>query len=243
MIRIYPLLLLLILSNLLSDGSKELYQNIIPDDFKFKENYEYTIRKNDKISISVWGQDELSVGSIYGVYNSNEIYGKWLMVDDKGNIEIPKIGTKKVLNYTTSQLKDSLRNYFETWLVNPIVDVKILNKELTILGEVKAPQSIVIDKDRITLLEAISKCGGFDFYADLKKIKIIRQKEFEPLTVEINLTKSQDYLSRNIYLIPGDVVIVNSKSHKDFDKRITTIVPFTATISAFAVLYKLIGSK
>jgi polysaccharide export outer membrane protein len=211
--------------------------------FRYNPNYEYTIRKNDKISISVWGQDELSVGSVYGVYNSNEIYGKWLMVDNLGNIEIPKIGQKKVINFSLIQLKDSLRNWYGTWILNPIVDVKVLNKEITILGEVKAPQTIVIDKDRITLFELIGKCGGFDFYADLKYIKIVRQKGEEVITSNLNLTRYGDYLSKNIYLLPGDVVIVNSKKHKDFDKRISTIVPFTATISAFAVLYKLLGNK
>jgi polysaccharide export outer membrane protein len=211
--------------------------------FNYDANYEYKIRKNDKISISVWGQDELSVGSIYGVYNSNEIYGKWLMVDNNGNIEIPKIGTKNVLNLTTIQLKDTLDKIYSSWLINPIVDVKILNKEVTILGEVKAPQTLVIDKERISLFDAIAKCGGFDYYADLKYVKIVRQNGEEVITSNINLTKSTEYLSRNILLNPGDVVIVNSKTHKDFDKRISTIVPFTATVSAFAVLYKLIGNK
>lgn len=210
--------------------------------FNFDSNYEYKIRKNDKVSISVWGQDELSVGSIYGVYNSNEIYGKWLMVDNNGNIEIPKIGSKNILNLTTTQLKDTLKNLYSKWLLNPIVDVKILNKEVTILGEVKAPQTLVIDRDRITLFDAISKAGGFEYYADLKYIKIVRQNGDEVITSNINITKSEEYLSRNIYLNPGDIVIVNSKKHKDFDKRISTIVPFTATISAFAVLYKLIGN-
>ena len=212
-------------------------------DFNYDANYEYKIRKNDKVSISVWGQDELSVGSIYGVYNSNEIYGKWLMVDNNGKIEIPKVGSIVVLNLTTTKLKDTLKTLYSQWLVNPIVDIKILNKEITILGEVKAPQTIVIDKDRITLFDAIAKTGGFEYYANLNYIKIVRQKGDEVIMSNINITKSGEYLSKNIYLNPGDVVIVNSKKHKNFDKRISTIVPFTATISAFAVLYKLIGSK
>jgi len=209
--------------------------------FHQNPDYQYKIRKNDKISISVWGQDELSVGSIYGVYNSNEIYGKWLMVDGKGNIELPKIGSKNVIGYTTIQLKDTMQAYLNKWLVNPIIDVKILNKEITILGEVKAPQTLVIDKEQNTLFEVISKTGGFEYYANLKYIKIIRQENDETIISNIDLTQSGDYLSKNIYLHPGDIVIVNSKWYKDFDKRITTIVPFTAAISAFAILYNLLG--
>lgn len=31
-------------------------------DFSFNPEYEYKIRKDDKITLSVWGQDDLSVG-------------------------------------------------------------------------------------------------------------------------------------------------------------------------------------
>jgi polysaccharide export outer membrane protein len=66
-------------------------------DFSYDPNYEYRIRKDDKITLSVWGEDDLSVGSVYGIYNSNEVYGKWLLVDINGNIEIPKLGTTPVV--------------------------------------------------------------------------------------------------------------------------------------------------
>jgi polysaccharide export outer membrane protein len=63
------------------------------ESFLYDANYQYKIRKDDKILISVLGEDNLSVDSVYGIYNSNEVYGKWLMVDTNGAIEIPKIGT------------------------------------------------------------------------------------------------------------------------------------------------------
>jgi polysaccharide export outer membrane protein len=208
--------------------------------FLSKEKYEYKIRLNDKISISVWGQDELSVGSIYGVYNSNEIYGKWLMVDENGKIEVPKIGPLSVLNHTTNQLKDTLLNRFGEWIKNPIIDIKIMNKEVTVLGEVRAPQSFIIDKDNNNLFEMISKSGGFEFYANLKKIKVIRQIGDSTHVAQIDISKHRnDYYAKNIQIYPGDVIIVPSKKNKEFDKRVSTLIPFTASISAIAVFYNL----
>ena len=81
-------------------------KDTLDSSFVYNKNYQYRIRKDDKITISVWGQDELSVGSCYGIYNSNEVYGKWLMVDENGNIELPKLGSMKVLNVTLIELKD-----------------------------------------------------------------------------------------------------------------------------------------
>lgn len=204
--------------------------------FSYEPNYEYHIRKDDKISISVWGQDELSVGSLYGIYNSNEVYGKWLLVDAHGNIEIPKVGTTNVLNKSVSQLKGELKQIFQKWVTNVIVDVKVLNKEITLLGELKSPGVIQVDKDQNQLIDLISKSGGTDFYANLKSIKVIRQVGSAVKMTNIDLTSNDNYLTKNITIHPGDIVIVPSKKHKEFDKRIATIIPLLSAISTAAIV-------
>lgn len=220
-----------------------LVQDNSPKDtvtFTYDADYQYTIRKDDKISISVWGEDDLSVGSTYGIYNSNEVYGKWLLVDADGNIEIPKIGTTTVVGKTIPELKDYLKIQLKKWLVNPIVDVKVLNKEVTILGEVRNPNTIQVDKDHVSLLEMISKTGGFDFYANLKSIKVVRQVADKVSITNLDLTESKDVQNTNILLHPGDIVIVPSKKNKDFDKRVASIIPLTSAISTAAIILKLL---
>src|ERR1700743_3330941 len=71
-------------------------------------SYEYRIRKDDKISISCWGHDDLSVGSLYGIYNSNEVYGKWLMVNARGEVNVPKTGSFHIEGLTVSWAEASL---------------------------------------------------------------------------------------------------------------------------------------
>jgi len=207
--------------------------------FSYDATYQYHIRKNDKISISVWGEDDLSVGSSYGIYDSNEVYGKWLMVDANGNIEVPKIGTFCVLDMTIIELKEVLKKSLGKWLVNPVVDIKVLNKEITILGEVRNPQVVKIDKDNNSLLEMIAHCNGFEFYANLKYVKIIRQEGEHVRIANIDLSKSGDYISKNIMLRSGDIVIVPAKNYKEFDRRISIIIPFTSTVTAAAILFGL----
>lgn len=204
--------------------------------FAYDKNYQYTIRKDDKISISVWGEDAYSVGSVYGIYNSNEVYGKWLLVDANGNIEIPRLGTTNVVGKTIPELKEHIKKQLAQWLVTPIVDVKVLNKEITVLGEVRNPGVIQVDKDHNTLLEMVSKVGGFEFYANIKSVKILRQEGENVRVTHIDLTATKNVLAANIQLHPGDVLIVPSKKNKEFDKRIATIIPFTTTVSAAAIL-------
>jgi polysaccharide export outer membrane protein len=222
--------------NLFVQKKQEVNALLIDSAFAYNPDYQYIVRKDDKIAISVWGQDELSIGSVYGIYNSNEVYGKWLLVDAGGNIEVPKIGTTYVLGKTLPELKDLLKQSFQKWIVNPIIDVKVLNKEISLLGELKSPGVIKVDKDQNTLIELISKAGGTDFYANIKSVKVLRQVGAGVKIINIDLTKSSDYLARNIILHPGDVVIVPSKKNKEFDKRISTIVPLLSAISTAAIV-------
>lgn len=197
--------------------------------------YQYHIRKDDKITISVWGQDDISVGSTYGIYNSNEVYGKWLMVDAKGNVEIPKIGTFHVEKMTIIDLKDTLKSIYSEWIKVPVIDVKVLNREIIVLGEVRDPQVINVDKERNTLIEMITRCKGLEFYANPKYVKVLRQLGEHVYVANIDLSKSGDILKRNINLYPGDVVVVPSKKYKEFDKRVSTIIPFTTALTSAAI--------
>ena len=204
--------------------------------FRYRADYQHIIEIDNKVNISVWGQDELSIGSVYGIYNSNEVYGKWLMVDANGNIEIPKIGTMMVKGMTLPMLKDSIKNLISQWIANPIVDVKVMNKEITLLGEFRNPAVIHVDKDNNSLLELVAKAGGFEYYANLKRIKVLRQDGLKVKIANIDLTIASDEGARNIQLRPGDIIIAPSKKNKEFDKRISTIIPIATSATSAAIL-------
>lgn len=204
--------------------------------FRYRADYQHIIEIDNKVNISVWGQDELSIGSVYGIYNSNEVYGKWLMVDANGNIEIPKIGTMMVKGMTLPMLKDSIKSLISQWIANPIVDVKVMNKEITLLGEFRNPAVIHVDKDNNSLLELVAKAGGFEYYANLKSIKLLRQDGPKVKIANIDLTIASDEGARNIQLRPGDIIIAPSKKNKEFDKRISTIIPIATSATSAAIL-------
>ena len=223
--------------NLMGEKNKVMKEHVLQLDssFLYNPNYEYVIRENDKVSISVWGQDELSVGSTYGIYNSNEVYGKWLMVDKQGNIEVPKIGSFNALGLTEIELKDTLKTLFGEWIVNPIVDVKILNKDITILGEVRNPGVYDVDKNYNSLFELFAMSGGIEDYANLKYVKVFRQDGPHVKVATLNLKEYGNYFAQNIQLLPSDIVVVPSKRYKEFDTRISVIIPFTSAITSAAI--------
>ncbi|RZL37099.1 MAG: polysaccharide export protein, partial [Pedobacter sp.] len=200
--------------------------------------YEYRLRNNDKINISVWDHDDLSVGSIYGIYNSGEVYGKWLMVDAAGNVTLPKVGAFKVKDLTITEAKASLKEIYKKWIVEPVVEIKVLNKEVTLIGEFKSPGKYILEKEKNTLLELIGAAGDFDFYANKKKIQIIREVDGAAKNFTVNLSTSDGIAKANITILPGDVVYAPSRSGKNWDRRAaSTIVPIASAISTAVLVW------
>lgn len=223
---------------------KPLIKNTMPDGFYASSASKlYTIKVDDKLNISIWGHDELSIGSVYGIYNSNEVYGKWVMVDANGEIQIPKVGNLKVSGMTMLQAEDTLKKIVSKWIVNPIVFVRVLNKEVIVMGEVKAPGRLIFDKSQYNLAQTIALAGDFDFYANKKKIIVVRTVDGFQKQLLVDLTRSDRFITNNISILPGDLVYVPSKRAKDFDKRISTIAPFTSVVTTLVVLYTALLKK
>ncbi|MGB0850587.1 MAG: polysaccharide biosynthesis/export family protein [Bacteroidia bacterium] len=241
LLLVLPLTLLLLscggTHNLLDEDKSVLKakSKVLDSAFMYNANYRYHIKEDDKITISLWGQDDLSVGSTYGIYNANEVYGRYLMVDAEGNVEIPKIGTMNIDSMTLIELKDTLRTLYGEWIKKPIVDVKILNRDITIMGEVRDPGVYDVDKNHNSLFKMLALSGGLKEYANLRYVKVFRQEGPHVRVATLNLKEYNDYISQNIQLIPGDIVVVPSKKYKEFDRRISVIIPFTSAITSAAI--------
>lgn len=219
------------------DRDTERFQHRVMDSaFLYCADYEYRIAKDDKISMSIWGHDNLSIGSLFGIYNSNEVYGKWVMVDARGYITLPKLGEFRIQGMSVTEAKDSLRRLYARWIVNPVIEVKVLNKEITILGELRNPGKYNVERDMNSLFDLIARAGDFEMYADRRRVKIIRQRGTVVRMINVDLTHADNYLNRNIQLVPGDLVVVPSKKSKDFEKRISAIIPIASSTTAAAIM-------
>ena len=202
--------------------------------------YQYHIRKDDKISVSLWNNDDMSVGSVYGIYNSNEVYGKWLLVDGDGNIQVPQLGPVHVKDSTVMQARSELVRLYAKWVKDPVVDVKVLNKEVNMMGELKTPGKYVVEKDYNTLLDMVSRAGDFDFYADRKHVTVIRNANYTPQKIVIDLKNVDPAFAKNVQIYPGDVVYVPSRKGKVWDKRSgSIIVPIATLISSIVLINSL----
>ena len=213
---------------------------------KIKEiPYEHILQADDKIILSIWGHDDLGVGSSFSVYSSTLDQGKYISIDNQGEITLPLIGKVKIAGLTAREADLYIARLYSKYLKNPIVYLRALNNTITLLGEVNTPGNYVLDKERKSLLEIIGDAGGFTNYADKTQIKILRRLEnAEMEEIQIDLTEIETLYEVDISLRSRDVIYIPERRAKQFESVVSgKIAPVVGVIGSIAILLSLIQSN
>jgi polysaccharide export outer membrane protein len=187
-----------------------------------------TLQPEDKVSILVNSKDpelanlfNLPVVSRY--LGTNSAGGTASMqggisgytVNSEGDIDFPVLGSVRVAGLRREEIgaliKDELisRNLIK----DPVVTVEFMNLTVSVLGEVNKPGRYNIDKDRITLLEAIGMAGDLSIYGKRDNVTVIRQENGTESVYRIDISSGKDlYSSPVYYLKQNDVIYVEPNS-------------------------------
>lgn len=147
------------------------------------------------------------------------------LVDNKGEIEFPVIGTLYIKGLSKAQIKELvLSKLYPNHLSElPSVEVRFKNFKVTLLGEVKSPGTITVTNERINILEAIAEAGDLTIHGEREKVRIVRTTADGVRTVHtINLNDPRLTLSPYYNLQQNDVVYVEPNGSK---KRSSWSVP------------------
>ena len=132
-------------------------------------------------------------------------------VDSNGEINYPTIGNIYVKGLSINELINMIEKNISDngLLVNPTVDIKIINASFTILGEVNKPGKYEFLNNNLSVLQAIGIAGDLTINGQRKDIKIIREKNGKATVNSIDLTKSNFLQSDYNQIFPGDIIVVN----------------------------------
>ncbi|MHB8208823.1 polysaccharide biosynthesis/export family protein [Mucilaginibacter sp.] len=162
------------------------------------------------------------------------------LVDPSGEIELPLVGNIKVSNYTTTQVRDTLKKLLSVYLKEPTVLVRFLNFKISILGEVTRPDVYNIPNEMITLPEAISMAGDLTLYAKRDSIEIIRDVNGKKVFANVDFSKRDVFSSPYYYLHSNDIVYVKPAKTKtqQTDRSIQYATIGATLISLIIVIFR-----
>lgn len=239
--------ILLSLFLLFSCGASKdvVYFQDAPQGTEIKANYRpITFRPGDKLTIIVNTRNpnianklnlvtmSRQMGSASQTSGNNGVMS--YTIDKDGNIEMPEVGTIHIAGLTRGQVAERVeQKLVEKNLVqDAVVIVEFTNLSYSILGEVKSPNRYHIDRDEITILDAISQAGDLTIQGQRANIKVLRKEDNGTQKVyTANLCSLEELQNSPVYYIQqNDIVYVEPN---DMRARQSTVNGNNLRSSAF----------
>ncbi|MDR6968296.1 polysaccharide export outer membrane protein [Flavobacterium arsenatis] len=200
------------------------YQNIKNLPSSEMTNYNPTLKEDDLLLILVsapipeTAKDfnlttyNMTGGTGLGAQNldiaQGQIRHQTYLIDNKGFIQFPVIGSIKLGGLTREEALRVLNTSLKKYITDPIVNLRILNYKVTVQGEVMRPGTFNIISERITLPEAISMAGDMTIYGKRDNVLVIREMDGKKTHNFVDMTQSDFINSPFYYLSQNDLIVV-----------------------------------
>ena len=181
------------------------------------------------VQVKVQGNEVLSSmfsmlsGSNYSnvTSTSNTPYG--YTIDSKGNIDFPVVGIVHLEGLTRDQAEEVIKAaILKSGQAKEVtVVVSYLNLSINVMGEVASPGSYSIEKDHVTILEAISMARDLTIYGRRDNVKVLRQENGHQNVYIVDLTNITELMKSPVYYLKqNDVVYVEPNKTKTKNSRV-----------------------
>ena len=162
---------------------------------------DYQVGIGDVLSVMVYARPDLSTGvRTEGTKGSR--------VDGSGNIHLPLIGAVPAAGMTVSAIRDRVESSLRTYVQEPSVVVEVAeyrSKPIYLMGQFRTPGVYYMDRP-MTFLQGITLGNGFDTSANLRGVRLLRDRKIAPVDVYSLILDGR--IEQNVWLKPGDTVFI-----------------------------------
>jgi len=183
----------------------------------------YKVQNGDNLYIKIVSMDETTntilnpMGS--GGGGSSAGGGNYLnsyTVSEEGYLEFPLVGKLYVKDHTIEEITNILTDHLNDYIKEFVVIVKLVNFNITILGEVRSPGQYNIYQTDINMFEAMAMAGDLTDYSIRDDITVIRKTKNGSKVRQVDMS-SRSFLSADyLYLQPDDIIYVKPIKMKQF---------------------------
>ena len=207
---------------------KMLYLRVKEDadtltEFKNDRDVIYKVQNGDNLYIKIVSMDETTnellnpMGS--GGGGSSGGGGNYLnsyTVTEEGYLEFPLVGNIYVKNQTVEEITNLLTEHLGDYIKEFVVIIKLVNFNITILGEVSSPGLYNIYQTDINLFEAIAMAGDMTDFSIRDDVTVIRKTKDGSKVRQVDMSSRSFLSSDYYYLQPDDIVYVKPIKMKQF---------------------------
>ena len=173
----------------------------------FGDDHAYRVGAGDVLNVTVWDHPELTIPA--GQFRSAGESGN--VVHKDGSIFYPYVGKLKVAGLEVTQIRELISKSLSKFIENPQVDVSVAafnSQKVFVSGSVVNPSTLPVTNVPLSLLDAISACGGLASDADWRKVTLTRtgNEGSRAEVLDLYALLQLGDMSQNRILMPGDVI-------------------------------------
>jgi polysaccharide export outer membrane protein len=211
--------------------------------------YDLIYQPNDMLTIDVTALDPETVRpfnlasvpySVSLLDSRTNMRMQTYIVDKNGNINFPVLGKVKIGGLTRQEATDLLESNISKYVKDPLVNIRITNFTITILGEVNNPGSFIIQDEKVTLAEAFGLAGDLSIYGKRDNILLIREIEGIKKFSIIDLTSVRSLSASTFGLKQNDVIYVEPNNAKirasSYNQNNSVLISAIGTLTSVAAL-------
>ena len=202
------------------------------------------LEPGDQLSISIHGRDP----KVVEIYNMPTVATSTggstkanYTVNANGQIDMIQFGLIHVAGLTRSELANQIKYKLVSSGVvrDPVVVVDFATMSYSVLGEVASPGRKPIDRDHMTLLDALAQAGDLTIYGKRNNVLVMRNVNGKQTAYRIDLTNTESvYASPVFNLKQNDIIYVepNTKRANESVNNANTLRTPTFWFSAITLL-------
>lgn len=211
-----------------------------------------TYKVGDMLTIDVSGLDPDAVRpfNLPAVSYNESVVGaqgvltkQTYLIDQNGKIEFPVLGSVELAGLSRAEATEMFKERLTVYLKDPIVNIRLANFTITVLGEVNNPGTFTIQDERISLTEALGLAGDLTIYGKRNNVFLIRENNGKKQYAKLDLTSVRVLNSPNYYLAQNDVIYVEQNGARvrssSFNQNNIVLISAISTIATItAILIK-----
>lgn len=225
-------------------------KNEANEQFKEADFPDYKLKPDDELFIQISSQDEAAANAFSNASNQQltnsgtiQPYGASLLaytIDKDGYLLLPILGRIMVKNKTISEVDAVLRDSLLHILNKPVVSIKLVNRFVSVLGEVNNPGHYSYSQNKLTIFDAVGLAGDITEYGNRNQVILIRNENNFNHKIVLNL-RSPDILASEYYnLRPNDIVYVKPLNNKFWGMRQFPYSVIFSALTAGILLYSVV---
>jgi len=145
------------------------------------------------------------------------------IVDHDGTINFPVLGRIHLAGLTKSQAIEKVKTLVSDYVNEPVVSLKIVSFQVTVLGEVLNPGTVPVRQEKMSILDAIGAAGDLTIYGNRQNVLLVRENDNGIVEfVRFDLTKSDLFKSPYYYLQQNDKIVVEPNKTRQLESKYGT---------------------